>query len=210
MQLHEITSVSKQGMTLNESIAIDILLNEGAKELFAKGKQAMGKAADALKDAADAPAQKAWAEIQSRLATAGKDGAIQQLKDFAGKHKVAIGTLAILGAGLLFSGDASAADVAQGAAQAADAGSGITPEKLIQYTMKDLVGTSFKGPSGLEKFTPEMAEKIMGSEFNGVPLVDYTADLLKKYPDNLKGIVDAVGKAVQHIKMSGLQTQFKG
>lgn len=127
MRLHEIKNIH-EGSLYERFMEEDELLEEDAKALFAAGKKKLGAAAEKLKDAADAPAQKAWAEIQSRLATAGKEDAIGKLKDFASKNKVAIGTLAILGAGMLFSGDASAADAAGQAAgfagQAADAVSG--------------------------------------------------------------------------------------
>ena len=202
MQLHEIKNIHQD--ELYESVVVDILLDEGVNELFAKGKEAMGKAADKLKDAADAPARRAWVEIQSRLATAGKDSAIKQLTDFASKHKVAIGTLAILGAGLLMSGDASAADAVQGVAQAQDAASGVTPEKIVQYVMKNLVGTQFKAPDGVREFSQEMATQL--SNEHGGELAEYAKKLMGQ-TDDLKGIVNAINQKVQFLKMSGLQNQ---
>jgi len=203
MQLHEIKNIQTDD-ALYESVVVDILLDEDAKELLAKGKEALGKAADTLKDAVDAPAQKAWAEIQSRLATAGKDGAIKQLTDFASKHKVAIGTLAILGAGLLFSGDASAADVVQGAAQAADTANSVTPEKIVQYVMNNLVGSQYKTPDGIGTFSQEMASQL--SNEHGKELADYAKKLMGQ-ADDLKGIVNAINQKVQYFKMAGMQNQ---
>ena len=114
MRLHEIKHITDE--SLYESfMSNDELLEEGAKELFAAGKKKLGAAAEKLKDAVDAPAQKAWAEVQSRLATAGKDDAIGKLKSFASKHKIAIGTMAIIGAGLLTATDASADSLYQAA-----------------------------------------------------------------------------------------------
>ena len=202
MQLHEIKDIH-QG-ELYESVVVDILLDEGVKELYAKGKEAMGQAADKLKDAVDAPAQKAWAEVQSRLATAGKDSAIKQLTDFASKNKVAIGTLAILGAGLLFSGDASAADVVQGATQAQDAAGGVTPDKIVQYVMNNLIGSQFKAPDGVREFTQEMATQL--SNEHGKELADYAKKLMGQ-SDDLKGIVNAINQKVQYFKMAGMQNQ---
>jgi len=109
MRLHEVKSIPDEQL-YERFMANDALLEEGAKELFAAGMKKMGDAASKLKDASDAPAQKAWAEVQSRLATAGKDDAIGKLKNFASKHKVAIGSLAIIGMGLLTATDASAGD----------------------------------------------------------------------------------------------------
>jgi hypothetical protein len=201
MRLAEIKNIESND-ALYEGVITDIMLEEGVKELYAKGKQALGKGAEKLKDAVDAPAQKAWAEVQSRLATAGKDDAIGKLKDFASKHKVAIGTLAILGAGLLFSGDASAADVAQGAAQAADAASGVTPEKVVQYVMQNLVGTQYQGAGGIETFSKEMASQL--SAEHGKELTEYVKKLMGQ-TDDLKAIVNAVNQKVQYYKMAALQ-----
>ena len=204
MRLAEIKNIEPTD-ALYEGVITDIMLDEGVKELFAKGKEALGQKAEALKDAVDAPAQKAWAEIQSRLATAGKDDAIGKLKDFASKHKVAIGTLAILGAGLLFSGDASAADAAQGAAQAADAAnSGVTPEKVVQYVMQNLVVTQYQGAGGVETFSNEMASQL--SNEHGKELADYAKKLMGQ-TDDLKAIVNAVNQKVQYYKMAAMQAK---
>jgi len=119
MRLHEIKNIPDENLYEN-FMSNDVLLEEGAKELLAAGMKKMGAAAAKLKDATDAPAQKAWAEVQSRLATAGKDDAIGKLKAFASKHKVAIGTMAIIGAGLLTATDASAGDAAMQAVQGGD------------------------------------------------------------------------------------------
>ena len=202
MQLHEITTVPQQGMSLNESLAVDILLNEGVEELFAAGKKALGKGAEKLKDSTDDAARRAWVEVQSRLATAGKDSAIKQLTDFASKHKVAIGTLAILGAGLMFSGDASAADVAQGAAQAQDAAGGVTPDKIVHYVMDKLVGSQFKAPDGVREFTQDMANQLTNE--HGKELAEYAKKLMGQ-TDDLKGIVNAINQKVQFFKMASLQ-----
>ncbi len=159
----------------------DDMLEEGAKELFAAGKKKLGDAAEKLKGAADAPAQKAWAEIQSRLATAGKEGAIGKLKDFASKNKVAIGTLAILGAGMMFSGDASASDMVGQAAgfagQAADAaGSG---GDLLQSALADIqqMGTQ----QGMD--LSNIGNNLQGIEINGMSIQDY-ADAAGNAIDN--------------------------
>ncbi len=204
MQLHEITPVPQQGMSLNESLTIDILLNESVEELFAAGKEVIGKGADKLKDATDAAARRAWVEVQSRLATAGKDSAIKQLTDFASKHKVAIGTLAILGAGLMVTGDASAADVVRGAAQAQDASGGVTPDKIVHYVMDKMVGTQFKAPDGVRDFTQKMADQLTNE--HGKELSEYAKKLLGQ-TDNLKGIVNAIDQKIQYFKLARLQSQ---
>lgn len=203
MQLHEIKNINSAD-ALYEGVVTDILLDEGAKELFAKGKEVLGQKAAALKDAVDAPAQKAWAEVHSRLATAGKDSAIKKLTDFASKHKIAIGTLAILGAGLLASGDASAADVVQGAAQAQDAASGVTPDKIVNYVMNNMVGSQFKTPDGIGTFSQEMADQLTNQ--HGQELTDYAKKLMGQ-SDDLKGIVNAINQKVQYFKMAGMQNQ---
>ena len=156
MRLHEIKPITDE--SLYESfMSNDELLEEGAKELFAAGKKKLGAAAEKLKDAVDAPAQKAWAEVQSRLATAGKDDAIGKLKAFASKHKVAIGTMAIIGAGLLTATDASA-------------------DSLYQAAGGDnLMGALFQGAvdGGADQET--VGNALQNLEVQGVSAQDYAA-----------------------------------
>jgi len=163
------------------------LLEEDAKALFAAGKKKLGDAAEKLKGATDAPAQKAWAEVQSRLATAGKDDAISKLKAFASKNKVAIGTLAILGAGLMFSGDASAADVAGQAAgfagQAADAAGG---GDAILNTLAQQVQDQ---GADVQKFMQTMSN----TQVDGMNVQDYA--------DQLSQQASAAGNKAQSIKI---------
>ena len=156
MRLHEIKNIPDE--SLYESfMSNDELLEEGAKELFAAGMKKMGAAAEKLKDAADAPAQKAWAEVQSRLATAGKDDAIGKLKAFASKHKIAIGTLAIIGAGLLTATDASADSMYQAAGG------------------DNLMGALFQGAidGGADQET--VGNALQNLEVQGVSAQDYAA-----------------------------------
>ena len=156
MRLHEIKNITDE--SLYESfMSNDELLEEGAKELFAAGMKKMGAAAEKLKDAADAPAQKAWAEVQSRLATAGKDDAIGKLKAFASKHKIAIGTLAIIGAGLLTATDASADSMYQAAGG------------------DNLMGALFQGAvdGGADQET--VGNALQNLEVQGVSAQDYAA-----------------------------------
>jgi len=179
MKLREITNT--YGDNLYERFMVtDELIEEDAKELFAAGKKKLGDAAEKLKGAVDAPAQKAWAEVQSRLATAGKDDAIGKLKDFASKHKVAIGTLAILGAGLMVSGDANAADAAGQAAgfagQAADAAGGTDVLKDVLATVKEMGAKNGMDLSGI-------GDKLQNVQVQGVALQDY-ADSVNAAVDN--------------------------
>ena len=156
MRLHEIKNIPDE--SLYESfMSNDELLEEGAKELFAAGMKKMGAAAEKLKGAADAPAQKAWAEVQSRLATAGKDDAIGKLKTFASKHKVAIGTLAIIAAGLLTATDASADSMYQAAGG------------------DNLMGALFQGAidGGADQET--VGNALQNLEVQGVSAQDYAA-----------------------------------
>ena len=156
MRLHEIKNIPDE--SLYESfMSNDELLEEGAKELFAAGMKKMGAAAEKLKDAADAQAQKAWAEVQSRLATAGKDDAIGKLKAFASKHKIAIGTLAIIGAGLLTATDASADSMYQAAGG------------------DNLMGALFQGAidGGADQET--VGNALQNLEVQGVSAQDYAA-----------------------------------
>ncbi len=170
MRLIEIKNIHETSL-YERVMEDDEFLEEGAKELFAAGKKKLGAAADKLKDAADAPAQKAWAEIQSRLATAGKDDAIGKLKAFASKNKVAIGTLAILGAGLLFSGDASASDAmgqaagfAGQAADAAGSGGDVLQDALSQIQQ---IGSQ----NGID--LSNIQDNIQGIEVKGMSIQDY-------------------------------------
>lgn len=171
MRLIEINNIHETSL-YERFMEDDEFLDEGAKELYAAGKKKLGAAADKLKDAADAPAQKAWAEIQSRLATAGKDDAIGKLKAFASKNKVAIGTLAILGAGMLFSGDASASDAMGQAAgfagQAADAaGSGGVDILQDALTKIQEIGTQ----NGID--LSNIKDNINGIQVKGMTIQDY-------------------------------------
>lgn len=170
MKLHEIRQINDDYL-YERFMESDTILEEDAKELFAAGKKKLGDAAEKLKGAVDAPAQKAWAEVQSRLATAGKDDAIGKLKDFASKHKVAIGTLAILGAGLMASGDASAADAAGQAAgfagQAADAAAGSSDVlKDVLATVQEMGAKNGMDLSGI-------GDKLQNVQVQGVSIQDY-------------------------------------
>ncbi len=194
MRLREIKNIHEDSLYERFMEMPDELLEEGAKELFAAGKKKLGDAAAKLKGAADAPAQKAWAEIQSRLATAGKEDAIGKLKDFASKNKVAIGTLAILGAGMMFAGDASAGDMVGQAAgfagQAADAaGSG---GDVLQSVLADIqqMGTQ----QGMD--LSNIGNNLQGIEVNGMSIQDY-ADAANNAIQNASDDPEKVSRMTQ-------------
>ncbi len=214
MQLHEIKDIYLGDRLYENLIASDELLDEGAKELFAAGKQKMGQAAEKLKDAVDAPAQKAWAEVQSRLATAGKDDAIDKLKAFASKNKVAIGTMAIIGMGLLTATDASAGDAVQAAAGAAGNFGGGGGD-ILQDVLSNIQQMGQQQGMDLSN----IGNNLQGIEVNGIPIQDYAekasqavqnavgssqADMKQAATDNIQqAIIDAV-------KSSGQQTADAG
>jgi len=200
MQLHEIKDIYLGDHLYENLMANDELLVEGAKELFAAGKEKMGQAADKLKDAVDAPAQKAWAEVQSRLATAGKDDAIGKLKAFASKHKVAIGTMAIIGAGLLTATDASAGDAVQaGAGAAADfAGGGID-------IMQDVLSSIDKAGGGID------ISDIQNVQVKGMSAEEY-AKLASKSVNNAVGSsrIDMRAAAIDNITQAVMDAVGQG
>lgn len=221
MQLHEITDIYLGDRLYENLMATDELLDEGAKELFAAGKEKMGQAADKLKDAVDAPAQKAWAEVQSRLATAGKDDAIGKLKAFASKHKVAIGTMAIIGMGLLTSTDASAGDAVQAAAGAAGnfGGGG----DILQDVLSNIQQMGQQQGMDLS----HIGDNLQGIKVNGLPIEDYAekatqaiqnaagsskADMQQAATDNIQqAIIDAVkSQQTADASQSGSQAMPNG
>jgi len=216
MKLNEIKNIYESSL-YERFMEDEDFLDEGAKELFAAGKKKLGAAAEKLKDAADAPAQKAWAEIQSRLATAGKDDAIGKLKAFASKNKVAIGTLAILGAGMLFSGDASASDAMQAGAdmaggfagQAADAAGG-GGDAILNNLVQQVQNQGMDA----QKFMQAMSNV----QVDGMGVQDF-ADQLSKQPDNvqqngiskiIKATLQASQQGAEQVADAGTQGQDAG
>jgi len=183
MKLREITTTDDTNL-YERFMITDELIEEDMKELFAAGKKKLGAAAETLKGAADAPAQKAWAEVQSRLATAGKDDAIGKLKDFASKHKVAIGTLAILGAGMMFSGDASAADAAGQVAGAAGDMAGSVASEEVMDILKGTLDNKFTGMGN----KPLAAEEVfnMAQKATGINPAEFVQSMIDNGMDSDK------------------------